>query len=182
MPAVIANSMTGADDLYWYVPASSPIKSLQDACFGRFRPLRQRLQIAARALVFAIQLAQLAYRAADGALGLAQFVGSFLAVRLRVAKLLLQGLQAPLEGFEFGLLVLCLAGAGAPGRCQHQQDEEVSGIHPGELTRTAGVYSNLTRDSPVISGGCGKPIMFRRVGLMSSSAPVSANEAWRRPM
>jgi NitT/TauT family transport system substrate-binding protein len=28
---VIANSMTGADDLFWYVPASSPIKTLQDA-------------------------------------------------------------------------------------------------------------------------------------------------------
>src|SRR5206468_10896021 len=27
----IANSMTGADDLFWYVPASSPVKSLQDA-------------------------------------------------------------------------------------------------------------------------------------------------------
>jgi NitT/TauT family transport system substrate-binding protein len=27
----IANSMTGADDLYWYVPAASPIKSLKDA-------------------------------------------------------------------------------------------------------------------------------------------------------
>jgi NitT/TauT family transport system substrate-binding protein len=27
----IANSMTGADDLYWYVPASSPIQSLKDA-------------------------------------------------------------------------------------------------------------------------------------------------------
>src|SRR5437763_6837828 len=27
----IANSTTGADDLFWYVPASSPIKSLQDA-------------------------------------------------------------------------------------------------------------------------------------------------------
>jgi len=26
----IANSTTGADDLFWYVPASSPIKSLQD--------------------------------------------------------------------------------------------------------------------------------------------------------
>jgi NitT/TauT family transport system substrate-binding protein len=27
----IANSTTGADDLFWYVPASSPIKSLKDA-------------------------------------------------------------------------------------------------------------------------------------------------------
>ena len=27
----IANSMTGADDLYWYVPAASPIKSIKDA-------------------------------------------------------------------------------------------------------------------------------------------------------
>src|SRR5438552_6954374 len=27
----IANSMTGADDLFWYVPATSPIKNLQDA-------------------------------------------------------------------------------------------------------------------------------------------------------
>src|SRR5258706_2771993 len=27
----IANSMTGADDLFWYVPATSPIKSLKDA-------------------------------------------------------------------------------------------------------------------------------------------------------
>lgn len=27
----IANSTTGADDLYWYVPAASPIKSLKDA-------------------------------------------------------------------------------------------------------------------------------------------------------
>ena len=27
----IANSMTGADDLFWYVPATSPVKSLQDA-------------------------------------------------------------------------------------------------------------------------------------------------------
>jgi len=27
----IANSMTGADDLFWYVPADSPIKSLRDA-------------------------------------------------------------------------------------------------------------------------------------------------------
>jgi NitT/TauT family transport system substrate-binding protein len=27
----IANSMTGADDLFWYVPAASPIKSLKDA-------------------------------------------------------------------------------------------------------------------------------------------------------
>jgi len=27
----IANSMTGADDLFWYVPASSPIKTLKDA-------------------------------------------------------------------------------------------------------------------------------------------------------
>jgi NitT/TauT family transport system substrate-binding protein len=27
----IANSMTGADDLFWYVPANSPIKSLKDA-------------------------------------------------------------------------------------------------------------------------------------------------------
>jgi NitT/TauT family transport system substrate-binding protein len=27
----LANSMTGGDDLYWYVPAASPIKSLQDA-------------------------------------------------------------------------------------------------------------------------------------------------------
>jgi NitT/TauT family transport system substrate-binding protein len=27
----IANSMTGADDLFWYVPANSPVKSLQDA-------------------------------------------------------------------------------------------------------------------------------------------------------
>jgi NitT/TauT family transport system substrate-binding protein len=27
----ISNSMTGADDLYWYVPANSPIKSIQDA-------------------------------------------------------------------------------------------------------------------------------------------------------
>ena len=28
---VIAASMTGANDLYWYVPADSPIKALQDA-------------------------------------------------------------------------------------------------------------------------------------------------------
>jgi NitT/TauT family transport system substrate-binding protein len=28
---VIANSTTGANDLYWYVPANSPIKSLKDA-------------------------------------------------------------------------------------------------------------------------------------------------------
>src|ERR1700751_3947644 len=27
----IANSTTGADDLFWYVPAASPIKSLKDA-------------------------------------------------------------------------------------------------------------------------------------------------------
>ena len=27
----IANSMTGADDLFWYVPAASPIKSIKDA-------------------------------------------------------------------------------------------------------------------------------------------------------
>jgi NitT/TauT family transport system substrate-binding protein len=27
----LANSMTGADDLYWYVPASSPVQSLKDA-------------------------------------------------------------------------------------------------------------------------------------------------------
>jgi NitT/TauT family transport system substrate-binding protein len=27
----IANSMTGADDLFWYVPATSPIKTLKDA-------------------------------------------------------------------------------------------------------------------------------------------------------
>ena len=27
----IANSMTGADDLYWYVPAASPLRSLKDA-------------------------------------------------------------------------------------------------------------------------------------------------------
>src|SRR6266700_1206164 len=27
----LANSMTGADDLFWYVPAASPIKSLKDA-------------------------------------------------------------------------------------------------------------------------------------------------------
>src|SRR6185312_17300566 len=27
----IANSMTGADDLFWYVPSASPIKSLKDA-------------------------------------------------------------------------------------------------------------------------------------------------------
>jgi NitT/TauT family transport system substrate-binding protein len=27
----IANSMTGADDLFWYVPATSPIKSIRDA-------------------------------------------------------------------------------------------------------------------------------------------------------
>lgn len=27
----ISNSMTGADDLYWYVPADSPIKSIKDA-------------------------------------------------------------------------------------------------------------------------------------------------------
>ena len=27
----IANSTTGADDLFWYVPASSPIHSLKDA-------------------------------------------------------------------------------------------------------------------------------------------------------
>src|SRR3981081_1054420 len=27
----IANSMTGADDLFWYVPAASPIKTLKDA-------------------------------------------------------------------------------------------------------------------------------------------------------
>src|SRR5437667_7917528 len=27
----IANSMTGADDLFWYVPATSPIKNLKDA-------------------------------------------------------------------------------------------------------------------------------------------------------
>jgi len=27
----IANSMTGADDLFWYVPAESPVKSLKDA-------------------------------------------------------------------------------------------------------------------------------------------------------
>ena len=27
----ISNSMTGADDLYWYVPAESPIKSIKDA-------------------------------------------------------------------------------------------------------------------------------------------------------
>ena len=27
----IANSMTGADDLFWYVPAASPIKSMKDA-------------------------------------------------------------------------------------------------------------------------------------------------------
>src|SRR6266705_2874756 len=27
----IANSMTGADDLFWYVPAGSPIKNLKDA-------------------------------------------------------------------------------------------------------------------------------------------------------
>jgi NitT/TauT family transport system substrate-binding protein len=27
----IANSTTGADDLFWYVPASSPVKSLKDA-------------------------------------------------------------------------------------------------------------------------------------------------------
>jgi len=27
----IANSMTGADDLFWYVPATSPIKSIKDA-------------------------------------------------------------------------------------------------------------------------------------------------------
>src|SRR5262249_58036850 len=27
----ISNSTTGADDLYWYVPAASPIKSIKDA-------------------------------------------------------------------------------------------------------------------------------------------------------
>src|SRR4029453_4091303 len=27
----IANSMTGADDLFWYVPVASPIKSIKDA-------------------------------------------------------------------------------------------------------------------------------------------------------
>src|SRR5258706_13422905 len=27
----IANSMTGADDLFWYVPAASPIRSIKDA-------------------------------------------------------------------------------------------------------------------------------------------------------
>src|SRR5437762_11394229 len=27
----IANSMTGADDLFWYVPATSPIKTIKDA-------------------------------------------------------------------------------------------------------------------------------------------------------
>src|SRR5258707_14356779 len=27
----IANSMTGPDDLFWYVPAASPIKSIKDA-------------------------------------------------------------------------------------------------------------------------------------------------------
>ena len=27
----VANSMTGADDLFWYVPAASPIKSIKDA-------------------------------------------------------------------------------------------------------------------------------------------------------
>src|ERR1700686_4087906 len=27
----IANSMTGADDLFWYVPAASPVKTIKDA-------------------------------------------------------------------------------------------------------------------------------------------------------
>jgi len=66
---------------------------LANACRNGFSLLRQRLQIAMGALAFAVQLAQLSHRAADGALGLTQFVGRFLTVRLRVAKLRLQGLQ-----------------------------------------------------------------------------------------
>ncbi|HEX5675517.1 MAG TPA: hypothetical protein VFX83_09060 [Azonexus sp.] len=69
-------------------------------------------------------MAQLAYLSADGALGLTQFVGSFLAVCLGIAELLLQGLQPAFEGVELGLLAGGLVGAGTQRPDQCQQDEK----------------------------------------------------------
>ena len=115
---------------------------LANACRSGFSLLRQRLQIAMGALALAVQFAQLAHRAADGTLGLAQFVGRFLTVRLRVAKLRLQGVQALLERVEFGLLAFDLVGAGAQRPQQRQQDEELFEVHPAELTRSGRAYSN----------------------------------------
>ena len=94
------------------------------------------------ALAFAVQLAQLSHRAADGALGLTQFVGRFLTVRLRVAKLRLQGLQTLLERVELGLPAFDLVGAGTQRAQQRQQDEELFEVHPAELTRSGQAYSN----------------------------------------
>ncbi|MDT3705659.1 MAG: hypothetical protein ROZ09_02460 [Thiobacillus sp.] len=64
---------------------------------------------------------------------MAQFVGCLAAMRLGVAEFLLQGLQASLKRFEFGLPAIGLAGANAQGRTQHQQDEKMSEIHPLSL-------------------------------------------------
>jgi hypothetical protein len=96
---------------------------LADARRGGVGLLRQRLQICLGTLALVIQRAQLAHRGADGALGLTQFVCRFPTILLGVAKFLLQGLQAPLEGVEFGLLAIGLVGAGAqrPGQCQQEE-------------------------------------------------------------
>ena len=85
-------------------------------------------------------------------------------MRLRVAEILLQGLQTLFEGVKLGLLAVGLVGADAqrPGECQ--QDEELFEVHPGELTRTGRAYSNCTRASPVISGGQPAPHPIQGIG------------------
>src|SRR5512135_77591 len=100
---------------------------------------------------------------------------------LGVAVLVLQRLQPLLERVKLGLLAIHLVRTRAQRAAQRQQDKNVFAVHPDELTGSGRSYSNLTRDSPVISGGCARPIIFSRVGLMSSSAPVSASVACCRP-
>jgi len=93
---------------------------LPDASFGSGCLLSQVFQFCLGALAFTIQLTQLAYRAADGALRLTQLIRRFAAIRLGIVELLLQGLQALLEGIELGLLAIGLVGADAQGGAQHQ--------------------------------------------------------------
>ena len=62
---------------------------LANTCRSGVGLLRQGLQLALGTLAFAVQLAQLAYPAADRLLGLAQVIDRFLAVCLRFAEFLL---------------------------------------------------------------------------------------------
>jgi hypothetical protein len=83
------------------------------------------------ALPLGVELAQLAHCGTDRLFGLAQLVDRFLAVRLRAAKFLLQGLQPALQRVEFGFLEIGLVGSGRQGPGQRQQDEVEFGCSPG---------------------------------------------------